>query len=245
MFDLVRLITSRRIAPRRRSAPRCALVVLALALFPAVTLASGRVVPADTALATARIINLHHSDAPTLTIESNPVTAEGLRANARLATCVGEAAENTMLAYAQSPRFIGSGSLTVGSATRIAPSSAVARADLAAGRRPHALACAASWVGSALRASAPKNESVTTSAARLPVAGIGTDGAFADRVTAVFRVTHGTRSTSERLFVDSIGFVYGQAEVTIEVTSAIALPSPSLEAHLMARVAARARAAIG
>jgi hypothetical protein len=224
---------------------RWGLLALALAVFPGGALASWRVVPRTKALAAAIAINLRHSDAPGLTMESNPVTAEGVEANTQLTACVGEAAENKMLASAQSPRFVGSGSLTVASATRIAPSNAVAAADLAASRRPRALTCAATVFGSVLRASASKEgETVTTSAARLTADGVGTGGAVACRVTAVFRVTHGTRTARAQLFIDSTSFVYGQAEVTLEVTSTIALPSTSLEEDLVARLVARARTAI-
>jgi hypothetical protein len=80
---------------------------------------------------------------------------------------------------------------------------------------------------------------------RLPSVMTGSDGAFAIRVTVVVHVTRGAATASVPVYIDSLGFAYGQAEVSLTVERAIAAPPASLERQLAALLLARAHAAIG
>jgi len=58
-------------------------------------------------------------------------------------------------------------------------------------------------------------------------------------------VTHKTTTLILPLYVDLVGFTYGQAEVSLSVESVGAKPSTALEHRLVALLVARAHSAIG
>jgi len=210
-------------------------------------LAAQKTISRASAKAVATAVNLRHSDVATLKQQSNPVTPSERRSTAALDACIGETAPSKFYADIDSPNFVGPAptQLTISSETEILPSAALVASDLAAIRRPRALSCLKSELGKALVSSAPKGSTFKLSVARLPVALPGTDGVAAVRVTAVFHVKQGKTSVTVPAYIDGVGFAYGQAEVSLNVTSTTAAPSAALEKRLALLLLARARAAIG
>ncbi len=195
----------------------------------------------------AAAVNLRHSDLPTLSVQSNTLTAHDKALNAQVTACIGETPESEFFADVRSPNFVGPApsSLTISSETQILPSVSMVTKDLAAIRRPHALSCLVNELDTEFRATFPKSDTVGTSIVRLPSVVTGTDGAFAIRVTTVIHVKHGTTLANVTVYDDEIGFAYGQAEVALTVSSTLTKPSSSLERHLAALLVQRASSAIG
>ena len=226
-------------------------VPLALVLIiagGAVALAAHRKVTRSDAHAVATAINLVHSDVPTLKAHLNTLTARDRQANAQLAGCIGENPPGAGIADVRSPDFDGPSpmSLTVDSETEILPSSAAVAKDLAAIRRPHALTCLRTAYTAALRESLPKTDTTTSSIARFsPPVASGTDASFGIRIIVDVHAKTATTTVTVPLYVDAIAFAYGQAEVTLDLLSAVTAPSPQLEAQLAKLLVARARRAIG
>jgi hypothetical protein len=231
----------------RRAGVGVALAVVVLATGGGIALASHRTVTRGEAHAVATAINLRHADLPGLKEESNSVSAVDRRLDAQLTACVGEAPPSEAFAAVSSPSFAGPAPslVTVSSQTQIFPSASVVDHDLAAGRRPRALTCLAAYAGSASRAVVAKDVTVSTHAAWLPTAVSGTDGVSGVRITVVLGETQGTTTEKVAVYIDAIGFVYGQAEVSLSVTSTSTAPSRSLERRLEALLVARAQASIG
>jgi hypothetical protein len=225
-----------------------AVAAVALLLCAAgIALASQRTISRSGAPAIATAVNLRHGDLPTLKVESNTVTAQDKRSEAQMEACIGEAPSSEMFADVVSSDFVGPSpaSLTISSETQILPSTALVAKDLAADLKPHALTCVEAGLSAALRRSVPKGATLTLSAARLPTTVSGTDGVVAVRVTVVVHVKQGSTTVNVPVYLDSIGFAYGQAEVSLNVTSTNALPSTSLEHELTVVLVSRAHAAIG
>ena len=65
------------------------------------------------------------------------------------------------------------------------------------------------------------------------------------RFTVALRVKQGVGHTNVSLYADVIGFIYGQAEVALDVLTTATLPSSSLEQRLESDLVARAKSAIG
>jgi hypothetical protein len=65
------------------------------------------------------------------------------------------------------------------------------------------------------------------------------------RFNVIVGVKQGNSTIPVRVYYDTIGFAYGQAEVGFDVLSTAAAPSSALERRLGATLLARARAAIG
>lgn len=212
-----------------------------------VSLASHRAITRSEAPAVVAAINLRHSDLPTLKEQANSITPQDTRLNAQLTACAGGVPAREALADVQSSDFVGSGpsGTTLGSEAEILPSAALVAKDLSAIGRPRALSCLVSVFGGALRSTIPKTDTVTTHAARLPSLVSGGDGAFAIRLTVVVHVKSGAATATVPVYVDSIGFAYGQAEVNLTVMRAIAAPPASLERQFAALLLARAHGAIG
>jgi hypothetical protein len=222
--------------------------VVALLLCGAgIALASQRTISRSGAPATATAVNLRHSDLPTLKVESNTLTAQDKRSEAQLEACIGETPSSKMLADVLSSNFVGPSpaSITISSETQILPSTSLVAKDLAADRSPHALTCVEDAVRVALQTSVPKGATLTLSVARLPVTLSGTDGVLGLRVKALFHVKQGSSTVTVPVYEDSIGFAYGQAEVTLNVSSTDAIPSASLEHTLATLLVTRAHSAIG
>ena len=231
----------------RRAGVGVALAVVVLATGGGIALASHRTVTRGEAHGVATAINLRHADLPSLKEESNPVSAQDRRLTAQLHACVGEAPPSEAFAAVSSPSFVGPApsSVTMRSQTQIFPSASVVDHDLAAGRRPRALTCLAGYAESASRQAVPKDVTVTTHAAWLPTEVSGTDGVSGVRVTVVLHETQGTTTENLPVYIDAIGFAYGQAEVSLSVTSTSTVPSTSLESRLEALLVARAKVSIG
>ncbi len=209
--------------------------------------AAQRTITRAEALGVATAISVRHADLPTFKQQSNPMTAQEQRLAAQLTKCAGGVPESEALANTQSPNFVNSSgsSVTVNSATEILPSTALVAKDLAAITGSHGPACLLAELRGELVPSPAKDETVTGRAARLPSVVSGADTAFADRFAVVIRVTHPSTTLILPLYVDLIGFTYGQAEVSLSVMTVGTKPSTALERRLAAPLVARAKAAIG
>ena len=223
------------------------LVVIVLVCGVDGALASHRAVTQGEALAVATAINVRQGDVPKLKQQSNPITATQLRQETQLAACVGGVPPSDALANTQSPDFATTtgASVTVNSGTEILPSVALVAKDFAAVTGPRGLPCLLADLRTELVGTPPKDETVKSYASHLRPVVSGADGAFADRFAVTITVTHKTATLILPLYVDLIGFTYGQAEVSLSVESVGAKPSTALEHRLVALLVARARGAIG
>ena len=233
---------------RRRGARIGTVVAIAvLAVGVEAALGSHRDVTRRGAHAVAVAINLRQGDLPKLSAHSNPVTAQQRRFSAQLTACLGGVPDNLAYADAQSPTFASSGrsSLTISSNTEILPSAALVAKDLAAVRSPKGIPCLQRQLGAQLKASLAKGDTITIAGVPLPATVSGSDGTFALRFAVVVGIKHGSSIVPVRLYYDTIGFAYRQAEVGFDVLSTATAPSSALERRLGASLLARARAAIG
>lgn len=235
-------------ARRRRRVTTSVLVAAcagAIAVTPA--LGSHRFLTRANAHAAALAINLRQGDLPKLAAQSNPITAGQRRFSAQLTACLGGVPDSEAYAVAQSPSFTGSGApaLTVSSASEILPTAALVAKDLAAVDRSKGIPCLQRQLGRQLKASLAKGDTLAIRGAPLPAVVSGSDGTFALRFSVVVGIKGGNSSRPLRVYYDTIGFAYGQAEVGLDVLSASAKPSAALERRLGASLLARARAAIG
>jgi hypothetical protein len=210
-------------------------------------LAASTAITRARALTVANAINLRHSDLSGLTEQPNPLTAQDRAENARLTKCVGGVPDGEALGIAQSPNFVSSGaaSSTISSEVEIVPTPKLAAKDLASISGPRGIPCLESELASSLRVQAPKDEHLTVHGATLPSPVSGSDGAFSIRITIVVRVTKGTTVVSEPIYADEIGFIYGQAEVSLSDVDILGKPSATLERRLAALLLTRTRAAVG
>jgi len=233
---------------RRRRARIGAIVAVAvLAAGAAAALGSARDVTRGAAHAVAVAINLRHSDLPKLSAQSNPITAQERRFSAQLTACLGGVPDNLAYADAQSPTFTGSGqtSLTISSDTEILPSAALVAKDLAAVRSRKGIPCLRHQLGVQLKASIGKGDTLSIHGVPLPSVVSGSDGTFALRFNVIVGIKQGSSTLPVRVYYDTIGFAYRQAEVGFDVLSTATAPSDSLERRLGASLLARAHAAIG
>jgi hypothetical protein len=223
------------------------LVAVALVAGTDAALASRRTVTPAQALAVATAISIRHADVPKLKQTSNPMTAQETAQSAHLTACIGGVPNSEALANTQSPNFVSSSgtSVTLSSGTEILPSAALVAKDFAAVTGPHGLPCLLAQLRGELVGTPPKGETVTSHASRLAPVVSGAAGAFADRFTVVVTVTRKTTTLILPLYVDVIGFDYGQAEVSLTVEAVGSKPSTSLERRLAVLLLARARIAIG
>jgi hypothetical protein len=223
-------------------------LVLVLALTAHVASASVRTITRSDATSIATAIGLRHSDLPTLTQQSNPVTPQERRLNSQATACAGGVPPSEDYADTQSPTFVSSGQspVTVASGVAILPSASLVAKDFAAIERPGALRCLTSEYTSALSVSLSKGDRVRSAAAsRLPSVVAINGATFEIRLTFELSIREGTRTVSVPVYVDQIGFADGQAEVTLEVQTTSVRPSTSLERRLAGVLVARARTAIG
>jgi hypothetical protein len=192
-------------------------------------------------------INLRQSDLPKLAAQSNPITAQQRRFSAQLTACLGGVPDNLAYADAQSPTFTSSSSsaLTISSNTEILPSAALVAKDLAAVRSRKGIPCLQRQLGAQLKASLGKGDTLSIHAVPLPAIVLGSDGTFALRFNVVVGIKQGSSTVPVRVYYDTIGFAYGQAEVGFDVLSTAAVPSGALERRLGASLLARARATLG
>jgi hypothetical protein len=221
------------------------LLIALLAVAGAAAQGAQRTITRAQAGAVAAAISLRHSDLSTLTQQSNPITAQELRSNAAVTACVHGVPASEAYAQEQSPDFTdASGSITIDSTTEILSSASLARRDLAAVTGPRGLPCLESQLKAQLQSGVAKGDVVTVTGARLPAPIGSTDGAFMVRVAIGLRVK-GSGHAGVSLYADVIGFIYGQAEVALDVLTTRAKPSSSLEQRLAGDLLARAKSAIG
>lgn len=233
-------------AQRRRMRVGIALLIAVLAVGVAAAHGAHRTITRAQAKAVAAAISLHHSDLSTLNQQSNPITAQELRSNAELTACVDGVPASEAYAQQQSPDFTNaSGSITIDSTAEILPTASLAARDLAAITGSRGLPCLERELKAQLQSGAAKGDSVTVTGARLPYPNGSTDGAFMLRFTIALRVKQGSGHTSVSLYADVIGFIYGQAEVALDVLTTGTKPSNSLEQRLESDLVTRAKSAIG
>lgn len=239
-------------APRKRATssrvPFAALlVVLVLSLGVAGAIAAATTITRSHALAVANAINLRHADLPTLTQQSNPITKQETASNAQLTKCTGGVPNSEAFATTQSPDFVTAGraSSTLSSDVEVASSAALAKKDLASIVGSRGLACLQNQLAAELRAGASKGETLSVHGAFMPAGLSASDGSFAVRLTITVHVTKGKTVVSEPIYGDEIGFIYGQAEVSLNDVEINGKPSLSLEHRLAALLLSRARSAIG
>jgi hypothetical protein len=232
---------------RRRSLISALLVASLLAAGADAALASRRPVTPAEAVAVATAISIRQADVPKLEQRRNPVTAQETVQNTQLTACIGGVPDSEALANTQSPNFVTSSgtSVTLSSGTEILPSTELVAKDLAAVTGPHGLPCILKQLRGELVGKPPKGETVTSYASRLAPVVSGADSAFADRFTVVVTVVRKTTTLILPLYVDVIGFAYGQAEISLTVEAVGAKPSMALEHRLAGLLLARARVAIG
>jgi len=233
-------------AQRRRTRVGVALLIAVLAIGVAAAHGSHRTITRAEAKTVATAISLRHSDLSTLTQQSNPITAQELRSNAELTSCVNGVPASDAYAQEQSPDFTNaSGSITIDSTAEILPSAALARRDLAAITGARGLPCLEHELKAQLQSGSAKGDSVTVTGTRIPYPNGATGGAFKLRFTVALRAKHGSGSAGVSLYADVIGFIYGQAEVGLDVLTTATRPSSSLEQRLAGDLLARAKSAIG
>jgi hypothetical protein len=224
------------------------LAAIALAAGTNAALASHRAITGGQANAIAAAIAVRQSDLPSLKQQSNPITPQETRQNAQLTACVGGVPQTQALANTQSPNFVSSSgpSTTISSGTEILPSTALVAKDFAAVTGAHGLPCLLAELRGQLAANPPKGETVTSHAWRTASVVTGADGAFAFRFVVTLRQRRKTTTLILPLYVDLIGFEYGQAEVSLSVETVGSTPPPtSLERRLAALLIARAQTQIG
>ncbi len=236
--------------PRSRhglAALAVSLVLTALAVGTDAAHASHRTITAAEAHTVATAISVRHADVPELKQESNPITAQEMAQTAQLTHCVGGVPVGEALANTQSPNFVSSSgtSVTVNSGTEILPSPSLVAKDFAAITGSRGLPCLLSELRRELVGTPRKGETVTSYASRLSTPVSGADGAFADRFHVIVHVARATTTLILPLYVDLVGFTYGQAEVSLSVETVGSKPSRSLERLLAALLLSRARTAIG
>ncbi|MGD0385111.1 MAG: hypothetical protein ABSB73_03135 [Solirubrobacteraceae bacterium] len=237
-----------RSRPRgRRAAVGALIVVIVLACGVDAALAAHRAVTRSDALAIATAINVRQGDVPKLKQQSNPITATEVRQQTQLTGCVGGVPTSDAFANTQSPNFasLSGTSVTLNSGTEILPSAALVAKDFAAVTGPRGLPCLLADLRTELVGKPAKDETVKSYASHLTADVSGADDAFADRFAVIITVTHKTTTLILPLYVDLVGFTYGQAEVSLSVESVGAKPSTALEHRLVALLVARAHSAIG
>ena len=225
-----------------------AVVAAALAAGGGVALAAHKTITRQQAKTVAAAIVLRHGDLPSYTQSPNPVTPQEERINAQLSKCIGATPDSAALAKVQSPNFDspGGGSISVGSTALIQASAATVAHDLKAVTAPKALKCFASQLTSTLRAAlAGKATLLSLNGSKIQSVVSGSDGTFAFRFAFVLGVKQGKKTVKVPAYADFVGFVWGQAEVSLSIESEFSPPSAALERQLAARLVARARAAIG
>jgi hypothetical protein len=232
---------------RRRAAVGALLAVIVLVCGVDAALASHRAVTQADARSVATAINIRKVDVPKLKQQSNPITATQLRQETQLTACVGGVPPSDALANTQSPDFVTTTgtSVTVNSGTEILPSAALVAKDFAAVTGPRGLPCLLADLRTELVGTPPKDETVKSYASHLRPVVSGADGAFADRFSVIITVTQKTATLILPLYVDLVGFTYGQAEVSLSIEAVGSKPPTALEHRLAALLLARARTAIG
>jgi hypothetical protein len=223
------------------------LVAVALIVGTDAALASHRTITPAGAVTVATAISISHADLPAFKQQPNPMTTKEIAQNTQLTACIRGVPDSEALANTQSPNFLSSSgtSVTISSGAEILPSAALVAKDLAAVTGSRGLPCLLKQLRGELVGKPQKGETVADYASRLAPALSGADSAFADRFTVIVTVVRKTTTLILPLYVDVIGFAYGQAEVSLTVEAVGSKPSTALERRLAALLLTRAQTAIG
>jgi len=202
--------------------------------------------------AVATAINLRHADLPSLKLGPSLTPAQLAQAHqlsAAVARCYGGPPYSEVLADVASPLFkegSGGGATLIESETEIFPSAALAADDLAASGRPKGLACILSAYRALIGVGTPSGLLVRGQVSAIAPVVAGTGVTFATRLTFTTQAS-GSFTTAATIIsrVDLFAFVRGQAEGSLVVQTAGAVPSASTERRLVELLVARERTAIG
>jgi hypothetical protein len=240
-------MSSRSRSTSGRVALAASLALVTLAAGAVAAFASPGTITAAQAPAVAAAIAIRHTDLPSDHQKSNPITPQELQQDATLTKCAGGVPVSEALANTQSPSFLSpSGtSVTINSGTEILPSPALVATDFAAITGTHGLPCLLRQLRGELVGKPPKDETVKSFASSRPPVVAGMAKAFAYRFTVIVTQTKRTTTLILPIYVDLIGFAYGQVEVSLSVEAVGSKPPVALERRLAALLVARARTAIG
>jgi len=232
---------------RGRVALAVSVALVTLAAGAAAAFALPATITAAQAPAVAAAISIRHADLPTDQQKSNPITPQELQQDATLTKCVGGVPVSEALANTQSPNFLSAsgGSVTINAGTEILPSTALVATDFAAITGTHGLPCLLRQLRGELIGKTPKDETVKSFASRRPQVAEGIAKAFAYRFTVIVTQTKSTTTLILPIYVDVIGFAYGQVEVSLSIEAVGSKPPAALERRLAALLVARAKTAIG
>jgi hypothetical protein len=232
---------------RGRVALAVSAALVTLAAGAAAAFALPATITAAQAPAVAAAISIRHADLPTDQQKSNPITPQELQQDATLTKCVGGVPVSEALANTQSPNFLSASgaSVTINAGTEILPSTALVATDFAAITGTHGLPCLLRQLRGELIGKTPKDETVKSFASRRPQVAEGIAKAFAYRFTVIVTQTKSTTTLILPIYVDVIGFAYGQVEVSLSIEAVGSKPPAALERRLAALLVARAKTAIG
>jgi hypothetical protein len=209
--------------------------------------AAPRTVSSAQATAVANAIAIVRADLPAYSAKSNPITKQELAYDSQLTSCVHGIPVAQALANTQSANFAApSGkSVTINSGTEILPSAALVSRDYAAITGRRGLPCLLAQVRDELVGTPPKGEKVTDYAyvRHSPVVGVASS--FADRFVVTVSQTKGTTTLIVPIYVDLIGFAYGQAEVSLTEMAVGSSPPAAQERRLVGLLVTRARSQLG
>jgi hypothetical protein len=195
------------------------------------------------AIAFARAVNLTAADVPGFTAAKRQhETAAEKRGEREMVRCAGALSTNEKLVEISSPKFKRGHEIPevdVSSEVSVARTPALAKKELAAIRSPHARTCASRYLdrlfkGKEFRGASISPVSISSGTPPAP----GTTGSFAWRIEVRFTV----HSIQIPLYLDILGFVYGQAQVSLFSTG-IATPLPAvIQERLFSLLVQRAKA---
>ncbi len=206
--------------------------------------ATGALSSRQRALAFAAAVNLTATDLPGFTLSSEKAhhTSRERSAEQEMLRCTGSTGPGSELASASSKSFQlkrGLLDLGVSSEVAVARSSQAAAGELAAIRGSRIRACAARYLDQLLRGqrSGPAVAGAVSIQSGTPPAP-GTSGGFGWRITAPLSF----QGVKISFYVDILGFVYGQARVSLFSSGAL-LPFPAaVQQRLFMLLLERARA---
>jgi hypothetical protein len=195
------------------------------------------------ALAYVHAVNLTAADVPGFTVSSSKEsgTAKEKQLERELLRCVGPAGSAGKLAQAGSKEFElshGILQLSVSSEVSVSETPAMAARELTAIRSAHVRGCFAHYLGLLLKGqhyggAAVGPVSVLSGTPPAP----GTTGGFGWRLTATLTI----RGLTVPFYLDILGFVYGQATVSLFSSGAVQPFPATAEQHLFTLLLHRAK----
>lgn len=186
------------------------------------------------AIAFARAVNLRAGDVPGFIVSSEHkhehATPAEKRREREMLRCAGGPSSSEGLAEAGSPEFKlehDGLAVSVSSSVSVARTSAAAAKELMAIRSAHARACVSRYFdllfkGKAFHGAHVSPFSIATGTPPAP----GTTGSFGWRISATISTTVSTRRIAIPFYLDILGFVYRQANVSL-LSFDVARPFPA------------------